>query len=100
LTLRCTHTPRYGAAGERDGVCAGCSAGAIAERVGAGTKADVGAGAGAKTGAVVETAPVLSDTYLSATGLPEKNSPVEKQDSMEDAGGKMLDWNEMGGSGA
>ena len=96
----CAHTPRCGTAGERDSICAGCSAGAIIEHVGTGTKVDVGVGANAETGTVVETTPILSDTYLSATGLPEKNLPVEKQGSMEDVGGKMLDWNEMGGSGA
>jgi len=78
--------------GERDGVCAGCGAGAVAERVGACTAAAIGEGA--DTGAAVETAPVSSETYLSATGLPEKNSPAERQGSMEGADGKMSDWNE------
>jgi hypothetical protein len=42
----------------------------------------------------MDTAPVSSETYLSATGLPEKNSPAVTQGSMDDAGGKMSDWNE------
>jgi len=72
--------------GESDGAGAGWGAGAVAERVGTGKGVDVGA--------TMDTAPVSSETYLSATGLPEKNSPAVREGSMEDAGGKMSDWNE------
>jgi hypothetical protein len=45
-------------------------------------------------GAAADTAPVSSETYLSAMGFPEKNSPAVREGSMEGAGGKMSDWNE------
>jgi len=67
-------------------VCTGCGGGAIVECVGAGTEADVGAGTGAETGAAVETAPVLNDTYLSATNLPERNLAAERWEEGEEEG--------------
>jgi hypothetical protein len=84
-------TPRVscgGETGESDGGCAGWGAGAVAERVGVGTGVDV------DVGAAVDTAPVSSETYLSATGFPEKNSPEVRAGSIEGAGGKMSDWKE------
>lgn len=74
--------------GESDGADAGAGwgAGAVAERVGVGT--------GVEVGATMDTAPVSSETYLSETGFPEKKSPAVREGSMEDAGGKMSDWNE------
>jgi hypothetical protein len=75
--------------GDSDGVCeADCGAGAVAVRVG------VAATEAAATAAAAETAPVSSETYLSATGFPEKNSPAVREGSLEGAGGKMSDWNE------
>ena len=73
-----------------DGACADCGAGADVERVGAWT----GAGTEEEAGAVVETAPVSSETRLRETALPEKNSPAVSEGSIEGAGGKMSDWNE------
>ena len=72
--------------GEREGICPGWGGGTVGDRVGVGTEVD--------TGAPVETAPVSSETYLSATAFPEKNSPAVRDGSMEGAGGKMSDWNE------
>lgn len=72
--------------GESEGVCPGWGGDAVKDRVGVGTA--VGAGA------PVETAPVSSETYLSATAFPEKYSPAVRDGSMEGAGGKMSDWNE------
>jgi hypothetical protein len=54
----------------------------------------VGIGTGVDVGAAADTAPVSSETYLSAMGFPEKNSPAVREGSMEGAGGKMSDWNE------
>jgi hypothetical protein len=80
-----------GGARGREGVCAG-----------AGTGADAGAGEGAlvvhvgrgteATAAV--TAPVLRETNLRETGLPEKKSPPVREGSIDDVGGKMSDWND------
>jgi len=72
--------------GEREGVCPGWGGDAVEDRVGVGTGVDAGA--------PVETAPVSSETYLSATAFPEKNSAAVRDGSMEGAGGKMSDWNE------
>jgi len=72
--------------GESEGVCPGWGGGAVEDRVGVGTAVDAGA--------PVETAPVSSETYLSAMAFPEKNSPAVRDGSMEGAGGKMSDWNE------
>lgn len=72
--------------GEREGVWPGWGDDAVEDRVGVGTAMDAGA--------PVETAPVSSETYLSATAFPEKNSPEVRHGSMEGAGGKMSDWNE------
>ena len=72
--------------GESDGICADWGADAVEERVGVGTGLDEGAAA--------VTAPDSSETYLSDTGFPEKNSPAVREGSMEGATGKMSDWNE------
>jgi hypothetical protein len=56
----------------------------------------MGAGTGTETGMAVETAPILSDMYLNAMDLPERNLTMERQGSMEKgAGGKISDWNKM-----
>jgi hypothetical protein len=74
------------------GKCADCGAGAVEERVGPGPGPDGKEGDDAAEAA--ETAPVSSETSLSETALPEKNSPAEREGSIEGAGGKMSDWNE------
>jgi hypothetical protein len=71
---------------EREGICPGWGGGTVGDRVGVGTEVD--------TGAPVETAPISSETYLSATAFPEKNSRTVRDGSMEGACGKMSDWNE------
>jgi hypothetical protein len=84
--------------GEEDGDCADCGADAVAVRVGPGPEA-----AGkelADDAAAEETVPVSSETNLSETGLPEKNSPDVREGSIEGAGGKMSDWNESDFFGA
>jgi hypothetical protein len=73
--------------GEREGICPGWGGGTVGDRVGVGS-------AVVDAGPLVETAPVSSETYLSATAFPEKNSPEVSDGSMEGAGGKMSDWNE------
>jgi hypothetical protein len=85
--------------GDKDGVCAGCGDGAVEERVGPGP--GPGAGPEPRPGrevedaeAAAETAPVLRETSLRETALPEKNSPAVREGSIEGAGGKMSDWNE------
>jgi hypothetical protein len=78
-----------GATGERDGGDAGWEIGAVVDRVGT-----AAANAGADVASAVETAPVSSDTNLSETALPEKNSPAVIDGSIDGAGGKMSDWNE------
>ena len=64
--------------GEREGICPGWGGGTIGDRVGVGTEVD--------TGAPVETVPVSSETYLSATAFLEKNLPVVRDGSMEGVG--------------
>ena len=69
---------------------------------GAVSGADNGAGAGAlvvRVGratddAAAMVAPVSRETSLREMGFPEKNSPAERQGSMDGAGGKMSDWND------
>ena len=41
--------------------------------------------------AAVNMAPVLRETSLRETGLPEKNSPAVREGSINGEGGKMLD---------
>ena len=74
------------------GECADCGADAVDDRVGPGLGPDGKEGDDAA--AAAETAPVSSETSLSETALPEKNSPAEREGSIEGAGGKMSDWNE------
>ena len=62
---------------------AGVGAGAVAVRVGSGTEVALDA----------DTAPVSRETSLSEMALPEKNSPAEREGSIDGAGGKMSDWN-------
>jgi hypothetical protein len=77
--------------GDKDaGDCADCGADAVAVRVGPGPGPE-----GIEVDdAVADIAPVSSETSLSETGLPEKNSPDVREGSIEGAGGKISDWNE------
>ena len=74
------------------GDCADCGADAVDERVGPGPGPE--GKEGDDVAAAAEVAPVSSETSLSETALPEKNSPAEREASIEGAGGKMSDWNE------
>ena len=78
--------------GDRDcGDCADCGADAVEERVGPGPESGTKEG---DVAAAAEVVPVSSETSLSETALPEKNSPEVREGSIEGAGGKMSDWNE------